>query len=73
MIHHSPEELKKVLSDYLSSEYDEAEVKEQVENCKIEVTDPEKNLVKITYDNDVYEFVEIKYNPYFTNENTEDM
>jgi hypothetical protein len=65
--------LKQLLSEYLSSEYDEAEVKEQIEGCKIEVTDPDKNLVKITYDNEVYEFVEIKYKPYFCNENTEDM
>jgi hypothetical protein len=70
---HTQEELKQMLKDYLSSEYDEDEVKEQTENCKIEVTDPELNLVKITYDNDVYEFVEIKYTPYFSNENTEDM
>jgi len=67
------EELKKLLAEYLSSEYDEAEVKEQVDACSIELVDKEKNLVKITYDNDVYEFVEIKYNPYFSNENTEDM
>jgi hypothetical protein len=70
---HTQEELKQMLKDYLSSEYDEDEVKEQTENSKIEVTDPELNLVKITYDNDVYEFVEIKYTPYFSNENTEDM
>lgn len=70
---HTQEELKELLAQYLSSEYDEDEVKEQVESCTIEVADAEKNLVKITYDNDVYEFVEIKYKPYFSNENTEDM
>lgn len=70
---HTQEELKELLAQYLSSEYDEDEVKEQVESCTIEVADAEKNLVKITYDNDVYEFVELKYKPYFSNENTEDM
>ncbi len=70
---HTQEELKELLAQYLSSEYDEVEVKEQIESCTIEVVDAEKNLVKITYDNDVYEFVEIMYKPYFSNENTEDM
>jgi len=70
---YTQEELKELLAQYLSSEYDDVEVKEQIESCTIEVVNAVKNLVKITYDNDVYEFVEIKYKPYFTNENTEDM
>ena len=44
---HTQEELKELLAQYLSSEYDEVEIKEQIESCTIEVVDAEKNLVKI--------------------------
>jgi hypothetical protein len=70
---HNQAELKELLATYLSAEYDEVEVKEQVDTSVIEIVDEEKKLVKITYDNGVSEFVEIKYKPYFCNSETEDL
>jgi hypothetical protein len=65
------EQLKDLLYHYLLTEYDITEAMEQVNTCKIEVYDEVNKYFKITYDNGVSEIVEIKYKPYFTNENTE--